>query len=368
MNHPPLTVRGVRARTVNAPMRRPLGTSATRLPTAPFVLVDLYTDEGVTGHAHVFCYLEPAAGMIRQVLAVAGPLIAGDRLQPERLGRTCRDHFTLLGVQGVVGMALSALDVACWDALARAAEQPLSRYLGGGNDSVRAYNSNGLGLSGAGVDAGLIAAQANALLAEGFDAVKIRLGRPDPQQDLSAVRAARDAIPERALLMADYNQALSVAQALERGAALEAEGLYWLEEPLRHDDLRGSAAVAEALRTPIQVGENFCGPDVLATAISMAAMDYAMVDLMRIGGVSGWLRAAAHAQAGAMPMSSHLYPEVSVHLLAVTPTAHWLEYVDWAEAFVRAPLDISAGRAGVPAAPGTGVTWDEDAVGRYAAD
>ena len=349
-------------------MRRPLDTSATRMPAAPFVLVDLYTDEGVTGRAHVFCYLEVAAGMIRQVLAAAGPLLAGERLQPERLGRTCRDHFTLLGVQGVVGMALSALDVACWDALARAADLPLSRYLGGGSDSVRAYNSNGLGLSCAGVDAGLIAAEANALLAEGFDAVKIRLGRPDPQQDLSAVRAVRAAIPAQARLMADYNQALSVAQALERGTALEAEGLYWLEEPLRHDDLRGSAAVAEALRTPVQAGENFCGPDVLATAISMAAMDYAMVDLMRIGGVSGWLRAAAFAQAGAMPMSSHLYPEVSIHLLAATPTAHWLEYVDWAETFVRAPLDVSAGRAGVPATPGTGVCWDEDAVGRYAAD
>lgn len=368
MNHPQLTVRGVRARTVRVPMQRPLGTSATLMTGAPFLLVDLYTEEGITGRAHAFCYLELAAPMMRRTLEAAGALIAGAPLQPEYIGRTCRDHFALLGVQGVVAMAVSALDVACWDALSRAAELPLGRYLGGMAETLPAYNSNGLGVSCADGDPGGIAEEANALLAGGFNALKIRLGREDPDEDLSAVRAARSAIPSESLLMSDYNQALSLVEALERGRALDEEGLYWIEEPVVHDDFEGSSVLADALRTPIQAGENFSGPDVLATAIAMKAMDYVMVDLMRIGGVSGWLRAAALAEKAHMPMSSHLYPEVSVHLLAATPTAHWLEYVDWAEAFIAAPISIARGAARVPVTPGTGVIWDEGAVTRYAVD
>ena len=148
MNHPRLTVRSVRARIVSAPMRRPLSTSATRMATVPFLLVDLYTVEGVIGRAQAFCYMNAAAPMMRDMLEAAGELIEGALLEPDGIGRTCRNHFTLLGTSGIVGMALSALDVACWDALARAAGLPLGSYLGRGVDTVPAYNSNGLGLSG----------------------------------------------------------------------------------------------------------------------------------------------------------------------------------------------------------------------------
>ena len=366
MNHPRLTVRSVRARTVRAPMSRPLSTSATRMATAPFLLVDVHTEEGITGRAHAYCYLEAAAPMMRHALEAASELIAGSALEPESIARTCRDHFTLLSVSGVVRMALSALDVACWDALSRAAGLPLAGYLGSDVDSVPAYNSNGLGLSD--VEPAVMAEEASRLLADGFDAIKIRLGRENPDEDLRAVRAVRSSIPSSSLLMSDYNQALSVVDALERGSGLEDEGLYWIEEPLAHEDFVGSATLVEALTTPIQIGENFNGSDVLATAIAMDALDYVMVDLMRIGGVSGWLRAATLAAAADIPMSSHLYPEVSVHLLSVTPTAHWLEYVDWAESFIVEPIRISGGLAGVPPGPGTGVAWEEDALVRYTVD
>lgn len=364
MKHPPLTVRALRTRAVNAPMARPLGTSVARMEVAPFILVDLETEEGVTGRAHAFCYMDFTAPAMHRVLDIAGPLIAGTTVDPDAVGRACRNHFTLLGTQGVVGMALSALDVACWDALAQAAGLPLARYLGGEATSVPAYNSNGLSLA----EPDGLADEAIELLEQGFDAVKIRLGRDDADQDLHAVRAVRSAIPTGAPLMADYNQALSVREALQRGASLEDESLYWIEEAVAHDDLLGSAEVARGLKTPIQSGENFCGPDVMAAAIRLRATDYVMPDLMRIGGVTGWLRAAALAKEAGMPMSSHLYPEVGVHLLAATPTAHWLEYVDWAEPFLTAGVSISDGRVLVPDTPGTSVTWDEEAVGRYAVD
>jgi mandelate racemase len=165
--------------------------------------------------------------------------------------------------------------------------------------------------------------------------------------------------------MVDYNQALSLAQALERGRALDQEGIYWLEEPIRHDDYAGNATLVRELQTPIQIGENFSESPAMAVALAAQAADYVMPDLERIGGVTGWLRAAALAAAHRIEMSSHLYPEASAHLLAATPTCHFLEYVDWADKIVEEPLQIVDGFAAVPQRPGTGVTWDRKAVEKY---
>lgn len=343
-------------------MRRPLGTSATRMERAPFVLVELETEEGVTGRAHAYCYVERAAPLMRDVLAIASEAIAGATIDPLKIRSTLDAKFRLLGVHGVVAMGLSALDVACWDALATAADVPLARFLDSGVDAVPAYNSNGLSIA----EPATLGAEAKALLEPGFGALKIRLGRADPAEDLEAVRAVRAAIPDGTSLMADYNQSLTVTDAISRGAQLEQEELYWIEEPVPGDDLPGCAEVAAALTTPVQIGENLYGAQAVATAIALGASDYLMFDLMRIGGVSGWLEAAALASRAGIAVSSHLYPEVSVHLLAATETAHWLEYVDWAEPFLESGIAIVGGRAQVPEQPGTGVVWDETAVARYA--
>lgn len=364
MKRPELTIGALRTRSVRVPMARPLGTSAARMTHAPFVLLDLETEEGVTGRAHVFCYMDMAAPVIRNCLDFAAELIVGRPVDPDSIGRLCHGRFTLLGTQGIVGMALSALDVACWDALARAAGVPLFRYLGAKPKAIPAYNSNGLSLS----DPDGLGDEANSLLADGFSAVKIRLGRPAAAEDLRAIRAVRAAIPAGATLMADYNQALSADEAIARGTALDGEGLHWIEEPVAHDDFAGCARVARALKTPLQIGENFCGPRMMETAIALEASDRVMPDLMRIGGVSGWRRAAELAESAGLPMSSHLYPEVSAHLLAATPTAHWLEYVDWAEPILARPLTLENGEARPPDTPGTGVAWNEDAIRHYAAD
>jgi mandelate racemase len=166
--------------------------------------------------------------------------------------------------------------------------------------------------------------------------------------------------------MTDYNQALTVAEALARSRVLDGEGVYWIEEPVRHDDYAGAARIARELATPIQIGENFLGTRAMASAIAAGAADYVMPDLARIGGVTGWLRAAALADAAGLEMSSHLYPEVSAHLFTVTPTAHFLEYVDWAAPILASPLEISDGQARPSNAPGAGLDWDEDAVARFA--
>jgi len=369
---PGLTIRGLRTTAVNVPMKRALGTSARRMDIAPLVLIDLETQEGVTGRAYVFCYLPAAAAGVESILRDAAAFVTGDRVSPVDLNAKLARHFRLLGVRGIVTMALAGLDAACWDALAVAAGVPLVALLGGSTRPILAYNSNGMSIrdAGSGIRDPLseLADEAEALLHEGnFTAIKLRLGYATLDEDRAALHAVRARVPRGTVLMADYNQALTVAEALERGRALDAEGLAWIEEPVRHDDYAGHATLTRELATPIQIGENFDTPNAMAEALAAQACDYAMPDFARIGGVSGWLEAAALAQAAGMEMSSHLYPEFSAHLLAVTPTCHWLEYVDWAAPVLREPIEIRDGHAIIPNRPGAGIEWNDAAVTRFRA-
>jgi len=359
---PRLTVRDVRAVGVEVPMTYALGTSLGAVTKAPLLLIDLETEEGVTGRCWVFCYLPAAAPAIAKILEEVLRVTKGQGVAPVDLWTKLARRFALIGVQGIVRMAMSGFEVACWDALAIAAGMPLASFVGGQPKRVRAYNSCGLGLMSA---PEAVADEAEKLLARGFHAVKLRLGYPTLRQDLAALHAVRGRVPDSVAIMVDYNQALTVAEALERGRALDQEGIVWLEEPIRYDDYIGCARLARELKTPIQIGENFSEASAMAMALAASAADYVMPDIERIGGVAGWQRAAALAAAHRIEMSSHLFPEVSAHLLAATPTAHWLEWVDWAEAIVEQPLVIEDGFAIVPDRPGNGLTWRRDAIERY---
>jgi len=361
-NLPPLTVRAVRARAVEVPLNFVLGTSQQALRKVPLVLIDLETEEGVTGRAYLFGYLRASAPGIIAIIRDIETLTKGERADPDALGATIARRFALMGVQGVVRMALAGFDTALWDALAIAAGQPLVRFLGGEPRPIPAYNSCGLGLTN---DLGALAAEAETLIGMGFSAVKLRLGYLTLNEDIAAVRAVRKRIGDAAIVMVDYNQGLSLDEALLRGGALDGEGIYWLEEPIRHDDYAGAAALCRALNVPVQIGENFSLPFGMQAALDANAADYVMPDLERIGGVSGWRKAAELAAARKLPMSSHLFPEVSAHLLAVTPTCHYLEYVDWANVLLQKPLRIIDGHAVIPEGPGNGIAWDESAVARY---
>jgi mandelate racemase len=163
-------------------------------------------------------------------------------------------------------------------------------------------------------------------------------------------------------LMVDFNQGLSLGEALHRCHALDDLGLSWIEEPIIYDNLDGHAQLAAELRTPVQIGETFYGPRDVHTALQKRACDYIMPDLMRIGGVTGWLRAAAMAGAAGVPISTHLYPEVAAHVMRVTEGAHWLEWQDWADPILQQPFEIKEGRVAIPDVPGIGLEWNEDAI------
>ena len=356
-----LTIRNVRATPVLVPMNFVLGTSAQAVREAPLLLVDLETEEGVTGRAYQFCYLPAAAPAIVVLLEEVLRTVKGDPVNPAALWTKLTRRFTLIGVQGIVRMAMSMLDVAGWDALARAAGMPLASYLGTAPRPVPAYNSCGLGL----MEPAALADEAEQLLAGGFRAVKLRLGYTTVQADLAAARAVRARIPADIAIMVDFNQALDVEEAVRRGQALDGEGIYWIEEPIRHDDFEGCAKVARAVKTPVQIGENFSQVHDMERALAAHACDWVMPDLERIGGITGWLKASELARSRGVRLSSHLYPEVSAHLLAVTPTAHRLEYVDWASAVLAEPLPIVEGNAMVSSRPGNGLEWNLEAVRRF---
>jgi len=342
-------------------MRYVLGTSAATVRAAPLLLVDVETEQGVTGRTYIFCYRKSGARAIAGVLQEAAELVAGAPVDPAALGALLERRYALIGVTGVVRMALSAFDAALWDALAVAANVPLAVFLGASPKPIPAYNSCGLGL----MDRGAVADEAEKLLENGFRALKLRLGHPTLEEDLAVTRAVKQRLPAGVQVMVDYNQALTVEEALLRGKALDAEGLAWIEEPIRHDDYAGNAKLANALAMPLQIGENFNGPEGMQAALDARACDLVMPDVARIGGVTGWLRAAKLAESHGIPMSSHLMPELSAHLLAASPTSHWLEYVDWADRLLQEPMKIADGQAILPNRPGTGIAWDAHAVARY---
>jgi mandelate racemase len=359
-----LRIRDLRVRAVSAPMKKPLVTSIHTVAEAALLLLDLQTDGGIVGRSYLFAVgkhnLKPLAALVEAMAA----MVEGDEVAPFDLERKLRARYALLGVHNMVLFAIAGIDMAAWDAFAQALGQPLARVLGAKPRPIAAYNSKGLGL----LPLKDLPREASDLVAEGFGAVKLRVGRATAEDDLKAIRAVKKEIGAGVRLMVDFNQGLSVAEALKRGRMIDAEGgVDWIEEPVRADDFAGCARVARELATPVQIGENFMGPEQMAQALAAGACDFAMPDVERIGGVTGWMRAAALAQGAGLEMSSHLFPEVSCHLLAATPACHWLEYVDWADAILEEPVRRKDGHVLVPETPGVGMKWNEKAVKRYLA-
>jgi mandelate racemase len=358
-----LTLESVQVRGVVVPLRRTIVAKVGEYAQWPFILIDVKTKEGVIGRSYLEPYLQKSVKYIAHAIADLADVLKGKPLAPLDAYRGNMQALHLVGRQGVSLIAIAGLDMAIWDALAKAAGLPLAVLLGGTTGKVRAYNTNGLWL----IPLDRIEREAAELVAQGgFKAIKLRLGREKLQDDLDAIAAVRRAAGDGVQVMSDFNQGLSFGEALLRLHALDDQGLSWFEEPIVFDNLDGCAQLARELKTPIQIGENIYGPREFYRAVSAQAADLYMPDLMRIGGVSGWLRSAAIAGAAGLPLSNHLYPMVSAHLLRVSETADWLEWSDWADPILANPLPAKDGFVTVPDTPGSGLEWNEDAVKRLA--
>ncbi|MBT5413770.1 MAG: mandelate racemase [Rhodospirillaceae bacterium] len=352
-------IEDVRTRAVLAPLAHPIRTASGTIPSAPLVLIDVIAERGVTGHAYIFGYspvtLRPLVALIENLKE----MVVGKTAAPVERMADFTAAFRLLGRQGLMGMAISGLDMALWDALGRANDLPVCALLGGEARAIPAYDSYGA------VDPAKDAGRLEDSLARGFKTIKIKTGSGGLQDDMENVAAVRERIGAETSLMIDYNQSLTVPEAVRRIDRLAEHDLLWVEEPVPAEDLEGHAKVRAASPVAIQTGENWWFPEDAARAILAEASDFAMLDLMKIGGITGWQRAAGMAEGASLPVSSHLFVEASAHVLAVTPTAHFLEYLDIAGAVLREPAMVEDGMVR-PRGPGLGIEWNERAVERYA--
>jgi mandelate racemase len=360
MTEPNLTIRSLSARAVIAPLAAPLRTASGEIPAAPLLLIDIATDEDVTGRAYLFGYTKITLRALKAMTEDLAPLLTGKSCAPYDRAQDFERIFRLLGRQGLLGMALSGIDMALWDAIGRALDQPVAALLGGTAGPIPAYDSFGL------IDIKEDAKRLERSLNQGFRAIKIKIGEGDLAADLKAVRDVRGIIGDGTRLMVDYNQSLSAPEAIRRLQALKQYDLTWVEEPVPAEDLAGHAAVRASRLVPVQTGENWWFAADMAKAIAAGASDHAMPDLMKIGGITGWQRAAALAEAASLPVSSHIFIEASAHVMPVTPTALYLEYLDSAGAILKEPLPVVDGKV-TACGPGLGMEWDEQKVAKYAA-
>jgi mandelate racemase len=351
-------IRGVKARGVVVPLARPLKNAFGVFDSGPLVLIDVETDQGVTGHAYIFAYANMTIKPLMHLIEEIGRELIGKPVAPYDLMAAMDAKFRLLGWQGLVGMAVSGLDMAYWDALGQVAGKPVVELLGGSPKPVKAYDSYGV------VDPKADERALRRSIEQGFRGIKIKGGDGDAANDERVVSGIRTLLGPDIALMLDFNQSLDPAEATRRIERLAPYDLTWIEEPVAQENLLGHAKVRATSPTPIQAGENWWFPRGFAEAIAAGASDFIMPDLMKCGGVTGWLRIAGQAEAASIPTSSHLFPEASAHVLAVTPTAHWLEFLDFACSILARPAEIVDG-ALTARGPGLGMEWDETAVKKY---
>jgi mandelate racemase len=354
-----LRVDAVGARPLDLPLLRPVETAVATLTTAPLVLVDVLTSDGVCGRSYASVYtplvVEPLARLVENL----GDVVVGASAEPSAVEERLINDFRLIGPAGLTGIAAAVIDMALWDAKAKVKGVPLAVLLGGNARPIPAYAS----LANMSIEA--VVDEARAASDQGFVAFKLKRGKDDLASDFAVIHAVRDVVGPCAELMVDYNQSLTVDEAICRGRALDAEGLIWIEEPTRADDHARCARIGSAIDTPIQLGENWWGTNEMENCIAAHACRHVMFDAMKIGGVSGWMRAAKLAELARLPVSTHVFPEISAHLLAATPTAYRLEYVDKVGAILQQPVQVSDGHVILPDSPGTGIEWDEVAIARF---
>ena len=359
-----MTITDIVVHRLSVPLPRPVRTARHDHASADTVVVEMRRGDGLVGSGYCFAFGDRKAAALAALVEDFAELYRGRAPAPQaRFAEVWRGmHF--IGHTGLALMALSALDTACWDLAARGAGQPLFRYLGGDRTRVPTYASAGLWIDYS-VDE--LLREAETFRAQGHRAMKMRVGRADPDEDVERVRLLRDALGGDAALLADANQGWDEPTALRVGRRLQAHDLYWLEEPLPYEDLEGCARIAAALDMRIATGETDYGSLAMKRHLELRAADVLMPDLQRMGGPSEFMRAAALCQAWHQPVSSHLFTETSAHLLAAAPNGLILEHMPWWQELFTEPLRVEGGCVVLTEKPGIGVELSAAALKRFRA-
>ena len=353
----------IKIRTVNVPLKKPIIAHLGTFEYWPYICLDLSTNSNIVGKSYIGPYLVDQLPAVVSCINALAKIYLGRNIRPFNFYEEGFKKLSLLGYQGIGLYSLAALDIAFWDAYSKAANLPLACLLGSELKPIQAYNSRGLWL----IPLEKIEDEVNDLLLDGrFNSIKVRLGRKDVNDDITVIEKIKKIAGLNINIMSDFNQCYSYENALKRMFELDSQGLYWFEEPINYRDYDGYSKLSSKIKTPITIGENFHGSYDLITSIKKKSSAFIMPDLMRIGGVSGWIKAANIAESFNIPVSTHLFPEVSAHLMNITPTAHWLEWVDWANPILLdTGFKIKNGNYIIPNIPGTGIEWNEENINKY---
>lgn len=360
-----MKVTKLRTKVVRVPLDKPLATAIHRIEAVGCVLVTLETDQpGLVGEGMVFTLNGARLAVFEAMIASFADRVEGmDPHYTEALFDDVWRSVNFLGQQGIAIAALTAVDTACWDIVGKAAGQPLHRLFGACRDRVRTYASGGQWLS---MTVDEIVAEAAGFVEQGFRALKIRVGSPDPATDAERVGAVRAAVGPGIEILTDANQGLDAKHAIRLGRMLEAHGVAWLEEPVPASDLSAQARVRAALDIPLAAGETVFTRHGLRDTIRAEAADILMPDLQRMGGLTEMRRAAAMAHGFDLPVSTHIFTEFSLALGGSAPNCISVEHMPWFQPLFREALEIDAGDLLIPDRPGTGFTFDPDAGSRFA--
>lgn len=357
----------LRTQVVHLPIEPPILTVILgQIISADCVLTFLDTDEGLVGEGLVFSINNRRLGVIHEMIRNLEDLVVGlDPRQGGSLNARAWKELNFVGYEGVSIVGLAAVDNALWDLRGKAAGLNVAHLIGACRAAVPCYASGGLWLDSS-IDA--LQRQAADFVARGFRAMKTRVGPHAPEQMVARVRAVREAVGPDVALMVDANQQMTVKQAIRIGRMMEELNLTWFEEPVICHDHEGEAQVTAALDTPIASGETVYTHRGVLRMLEARAADVIMPDLQRMGGPSEFLKAGHLCEAHHVPCSSHLFPEMSLALLAGLPGGSYLEHMPWFERIYRERIELDAnGDAIVPDRPGWGFSFDPEAIRRYAA-
>lgn len=356
----------VQSQIVRLPANEPLaGGPATPGATRDFVILTLGTDQGIEGLGIAF-FGGALTGALRAAVDALGTLAIGeDPLRVEAIAGKLRAAAGMSGPGGIFTLALAAIDIALWDIRGKAFDLPVSRLIGGCRERVPTYASGALMRHFPLAHVEKAAAQ---LVASGFRQMKTQLALPgdtSPEHEVERIRIIRESVGPEIDLMCDINQRWDVRQAISIGSRIEEYRLFWLEDVVASDDYAGLAAVTAALATPVAAGEYVYGAVPFRHMLEARSVDIVMIDVLRAGGITQWLKIAAMAEAFNLPVVNHLCPEISVHLVAAIPNGLTVEYMPWsAPLFEEVPVP-AGGALTVPDKPGLGLNFNRDIIKRY---